>query len=193
VASQLHFDEYKAEVLPHEKLEMVDHLKARGHRVAVVGDGVNDAPALAAGDVSIAMGAAGSDVAINSASIALLNSNLDRIPFLIDLSRRTLAIVRQNMIVGVAFIVVFMALAGAGYVSPVLAAVLHIASGLVVVFNSARLVRCGEEIEQAEADLAASAASPPPTQPTSRSWKSSTASPPKATTIEPAYAVTEST
>jgi Cd2+/Zn2+-exporting ATPase len=193
VASQLHFDEYKAEVLPHEKLEMVDHLKARGHRVAVVGDGVNDAPALAAGDVSIAMGAAGSDVAINSASIALLNSNLDRIPFLIDLSRRTLAVVRQNMIVGVAFIVVFMALAGAGYVSPVLAAVLHIASGLVVVFNSARLVRCGEEIEQAEADLAASAASPPPTQPTSRSWKSSTASPPKATTIEPAYAVTEST
>jgi len=195
VAAQLHFDEYKAEVLPHEKLEMVDLLKARGHRVAVVGDGVNDAPALAAGDVSIAMGAAGSDVAINSASIALLNSNLDRIPFLIDLSRRTLAVVRQNMIVGVAFIVVFMALAGAGYVSPVLAAVLHIASGLVVVFNSARLVRCGEEIEQAEADLAASAAAspPPPAQPTSRSWKSSTASPPKATTIEAAYSVTQST
>lgn len=155
VAAQLHFDEYKAEVLPHEKLEMVDFLKARGHRVAVVGDGVNDAPALAAGDISIAMGAAGSDVAINSATIALMNSNLNRIPFLVDLSRRTLSVIRQNMIVGVAFIVVFMALAGAGYVSPVLAAVLHIASGLVVVFNSARLVRCGEEIEQAEAELAA--------------------------------------
>ncbi|MFM8708190.1 MAG: heavy metal translocating P-type ATPase [Planctomycetia bacterium] len=151
VAGQMHFDDYKAEVLPHEKLEMVDALKAAGHRVAVIGDGVNDAPALAAGDVSIAMGAAGSDVAIHSASIALLNSNLDRIPFLIDLSRRTISVIRQNMIIGGLFIIGFVSLAGAGYVSPVLAAALHVVSGLAVVFNSARLVRCGEEIEQAEA------------------------------------------
>ena len=151
VAGQMHFDEFKAEVLPHEKLEMVDMLKQAGHRVAVIGDGVNDAPALAAGDVSIAMGAAGSDVAIHSASIALLNSNLDRIPFLVDLSRRTIAVIRQNMAIGGLFIVVFMALAGAGLVSPVFAALLHVVSGLAVVFNSARLVRCGEDIEQAEA------------------------------------------
>jgi Zn2+/Cd2+-exporting ATPase len=151
VASQMHFDDFKAEVLPHEKLEMVDALKAAGHRVAVIGDGVNDAPALAAGDVSIAMGAAGSDVAIHSASIALLNSNLDRIPFLVDLSRKTIAVIRQNMVIGGLFIVVFVALAGAGYVSPVMAAMLHVVSGLAVVFNSARLVRCGEDIEQAEA------------------------------------------
>jgi Cd2+/Zn2+-exporting ATPase len=153
VAGQMHFDEFKAEVLPHEKLEMVDALKQAGHRVAVIGDGVNDAPALAAGDVSIAMGAAGSDVAIHSASIALLNSNLDRIPFLVDLSRRTIAVIRQNMAIGFLFIVVFMALAGAGLVSPVFAALLHVVSGLAVVFNSARLVRCGEDIEQAEAGL----------------------------------------
>jgi Cd2+/Zn2+-exporting ATPase len=151
VAGQMHFEEFKAEVLPHEKLEMVDALKQAGHRVAVVGDGVNDAPALAAGDVSIAMGAAGSDVAIHSASIALLNSNLDRIPFLVDLSRRTIAVMRQNMVIGGLFIVVFMSLAGAGLVSPVLAALLHAVSGLAVVFNSARLIRCGEEIEQVEA------------------------------------------
>jgi Cd2+/Zn2+-exporting ATPase len=151
VAGQMHFDEFKAEVLPHEKLEMVDALKQAGHRVAVIGDGVNDAPALAAGDVSIAMGAAGSDVAIHSASIALLNSNLDRIPFLVDLSRRTISVIRQNMAIGGLFIVVFMALAGAGLVSPVFAALLHVVSGLAVVFNSARLVRCGEDIEQAEA------------------------------------------
>jgi Cd2+/Zn2+-exporting ATPase len=155
VAKQMHFSEFKAEVLPHEKLEMVDELKARGHRVAVIGDGVNDAPALAAGDISIAMGAAGSDVAINSASIALLNSNLNRIPFLVELSRRTISVIRQNMIVGIIFIVAFLGLAGAGYVSPVAAAALHIVSGLIVVFNSARLVRCGEEIEQAEAAKAA--------------------------------------
>jgi Zn2+/Cd2+-exporting ATPase len=151
VAGQMHFDDFKAEVLPHEKLEMVDALKAAGHRVAVIGDGVNDAPALAAGDVSIAMGAAGSDVAIHSASIALLNSNLDRIPFLVDLSRKTIAVIRQNMIIGGLFILAFVTLAGAGYVSPVMAAILHVVSGLAVVFNSARLVRCGEEIEQAEA------------------------------------------
>jgi Cd2+/Zn2+-exporting ATPase len=155
VAGQMHFDEFKAEVLPHEKLEMVDALKQAGHRVAVIGDGVNDAPALAAGDVSIAMGAAGSDVAIHSASIALLNSNLDRIPFLVDLSRRTISVIRQNMIIGGLFIAVFMSLAGAGLVSPVLAAILHVVSGLAVVFNSARLVRCGEDIEQAEATLGA--------------------------------------
>ena len=155
VAEQMHFSEFKAEVLPHEKLEMVDELKARGHRVAVIGDGVNDAPALAAGDISIAMGAAGSDVAIHSASIALLNSNLSRIPFLIELSRRTIAVIRQNMAIGVLFIVVFLALAGAGYVSPVTAALVHVASGLIVIFNSARLVRCGEALEQEEADRAA--------------------------------------
>jgi Cd2+/Zn2+-exporting ATPase len=155
VAGQMHFDEFKAEVLPHEKLELVDELKARGHRVAVIGDGVNDAPALAAGDISIAMGAAGSDVAIHSASIALLNSNLSRIPFLIELSRRTITVIRQNMAIGVLFIVVFLALAGAGYVSPVTAALVHVASGLIVIFNSARLVRCGEALEQEEADRAA--------------------------------------
>jgi Cd2+/Zn2+-exporting ATPase len=148
VAEQLHFGEYRADVLPHEKLEIVDGLKARGHRVAVIGDGVNDAPALAAGDVSIAMGAAGSDVAIHSAGIALLSSNLDRIPFLIDLSRRTLAVIRQNLVVGAAFIAVFLTLAAAGYVSPVAAAFLHVVSGLIVIFNSARLVRCGEEIDR---------------------------------------------
>lgn len=151
VAGQMHFDDFKAEVLPHEKLEMVDALKAAGHQVAVIGDGVNDAPALAAGDVSIAMGAAGSDVAIHSASIALLNSNLDRVPFLVDLSRKTIAIIRQNMAIGAVFIVAFLTLAAAGYVSPVLAALLHVVSGLAVVFNSARLVRCGEDLEQAEA------------------------------------------
>jgi Cd2+/Zn2+-exporting ATPase len=134
---------------------MVESLKQRGYKVAVIGDGVNDAPALAAGDISIAMGAAGSDVAIHSASIALLNSNLDRVPFLVDLSRRTIAVLRQNLVVGAAFIAVSLTLAGAGYLPPVAAAFLHVASGLVVIFNSARLVRCGEDVERAEATAVA--------------------------------------
>ncbi|WP_428387508.1 heavy metal translocating P-type ATPase [Mucisphaera sp.] len=166
VAAQLS-TEYQAEVLPGQKLELVDNLKARGHQVAMVGDGVNDAPALAAGDISIAMGAAGSDVAIHSASIVINNNNLNRIPFLIDLSRRTHAVVLQNVALGGGFIIIFLALAAAGYVSPIIAAILHVVSSLVVIFNSARLVRCGEEIEEMEAkalkQVKASAPAPQPT------------------------------
>ncbi len=150
VAAQMHTD-YKAEVLPHQKLEMVDELKAQGHRVAVIGDGVNDAPALAAGDISIAMGAAGSDVAIHSASIALMNNNLNRIPFLIRLSKATSRVIRQNLCIGIGFIVIGMAAAAMGVFGAIFAAFVHVGSGLVVIFNSARLVRTGEEIEIAEA------------------------------------------
>jgi Zn2+/Cd2+-exporting ATPase len=149
IAGQMH-TEYRAEVLPHQKLEMVDDLKHRGHRVAVIGDGVNDAPALKAGDISIAMGAAGSDVAIHSASIALMNNNLNRIPFLIQLSRQTSAVIKQNMAIGGGFILLFLIVAGTGAIPPVMAALLHVVSSLIVVFNSARLVRCGEDIEQEE-------------------------------------------
>lgn len=155
IASQLHISEFEAEVLPHQKLELVRQLKDKGHRVAVIGDGVNDAPALAAGDISIAMGAAGSDVAIHSANIALMNDNLNRIPFLIKLSRQTTRIIRQNLAIGAVFIVVFMVLAAAGKVTPIWAACLHVVSGLVVIFNSARLVRSGEDIEHAEAQTLA--------------------------------------
>jgi len=90
-------------------------------------------------------------VAIQSASIALMSSNLNRIPFLIDLSRRTINVIRQNLILGGAFIVVFIALAAGGFVTPVMASILHVLSGLIVIFNSARLVRAGEAMEHAEA------------------------------------------
>jgi Cd2+/Zn2+-exporting ATPase len=150
IASQLH-TEYASEVLPDQKLKIVDDLKDRGHHVAVVGDGVNDAPALAAGDISIAMGAAGSDVAIHSASIVINNNNLNRIPFLVGLSRKTSAVVKQNLAIGGGYILVFGLLAAAGYIAPVWAAGLNVVSSLAVIFNSARLVRSGEEIENEEA------------------------------------------
>src|SRR5690606_9345033 len=129
------------------KVEFVRNMKARGYRVAVVGDSVNDAPALAAGDMGVAMGAAGSEVAIHSATIALMNSDLKRLPFLIRLSRSTRAVINQNFLFGVFFIIGGLTLAAFGYVNAVVAAIMHNLGSLLVVFNSARLVRHGEELE----------------------------------------------
>lgn len=145
VAAEMGCTEVVAEVLPEEKLNLVDELKRRGHKVAVIGDGVNDAPMLAASDLGIAMGAAGSDVAINSASIALMNNDLTRLPFLIKLSRQTTRVVWQNILFGVAFIVITMTLAIWGPLTAIMAAVAHTIATAVVIFNSARLVRFGEE------------------------------------------------
>ena len=146
VARDLGCDDVAAECLPAQKLELVEAARRGGERVAVVGDGVNDAPALAAGDLGIAMGAAGSDVAIGSARIALLNDDLTRLPFLIRLSRRTRAVIAQNLAAGVLLIGSGLVLSGLGKLSPVAAIVLHNLGSLFVVFNSARLVRAGEEL-----------------------------------------------
>jgi len=145
VAAEMGCSEVHAEVLPAQKLAIVDGLKKRGHRVMVVGDGVNDAPALAAGNMGIAMGAAGSDVAINSASIALMNNELNRLPFLIRLSRTTMRVVWQNLVFGLLFILVTQTLAIWGGLTPIWAAILHTIATAAVIFNSARLVRFGEE------------------------------------------------
>ncbi len=151
VAREMGCTEVQAEVLPADKLELVAALREKKHLVCVVGDGVNDAPALAAGDLSVAMGAAGSDVAINSATIALMNNDLERLPFLIRLSRRTIRVVHQNLLFGVAFIVVAWIFTGLGWVKPILAAGLHFVAAVVVIVNSARLVRFGEELHKADA------------------------------------------
>ncbi len=145
VAGELGCTDYKAQCLPQDKLAVVEQIKQEGHTVVVVGDGINDAPALAAGDLGIAMGAAGSDVAINSASIALMNDDLRRIPFLVEVSRRTRRVINQNLAFGVTFIVLGISLSK--FVPPAVAAFLHFASSLVVVFNSARLFRQGEELD----------------------------------------------
>jgi Cd2+/Zn2+-exporting ATPase len=145
VAAELGCTDFKAQCLPQDKLAVVERLKTGGHTVVVVGDGINDAPALAAGDLGIAMGAAGSDVAINSASIALMSDDLKRLPFLVQLSRKTRLVINWNLGFGVTFIIIGISLSN--LIMPIFAAILHFVSSLVVVFNSARLVRHGEELE----------------------------------------------
>jgi Cd2+/Zn2+-exporting ATPase len=147
VAAELACTDFKAHCLPQDKLAIVERIKKEGHTVVVVGDGINDAPALAAGDLGIAMGAAGSDVAINSASIALLSNDLTRLPFLVRLSRKTGKVIYQNLGFGIMFIVLGIAAGAAAWLPAIYAAALHFAGSLIVVFNSARLVRYGEELD----------------------------------------------
>ncbi|MHC4068565.1 MAG: heavy metal translocating P-type ATPase [Planctomycetota bacterium] len=145
VAAELGCTDFKAHCLPQDKLAIVEQIKGDGHTVAVIGDGINDAPALAAGDLGIAMGAAGSDVAINSASIALMSNDLGRLPFLVNLSRKTRRVIGQNLGFGVTFII--LGVSAFKILRPEIAAVLHFVGSLIVVFNSARLVRYGEELD----------------------------------------------
>ena len=155
VAAEIGCEEAQGDCLPQNKVEFVRGVKSKGYKVAVVGDGVNDAPALAAGDIGIAMGAAGSEVAIHSATIALMNNDLRRLPFLIKLSRSTRTVINQNFLFGIAFIIGGMTLSAMSYVPPWLAAIMHTAGSLIVVFNSARLVRKGEELEHYHPEPAA--------------------------------------
>ncbi|MEM9345905.1 MAG: cation-translocating P-type ATPase [Planctomycetota bacterium] len=150
IADALDLTGIVAEALPGEKLEIVQQLKEQGHTVAVIGDGVNDGPALAAADLSIAMGAAGSDVAINAASIALMNSQLNRLPFLVRLSHATKRVIRQNITFVMAYILAMVVLLSIGLVTPIVAALAHGVSSIVVVCNSARLIRQGEDLPELE-------------------------------------------
>lgn len=151
VGAEIGCEEVVGDCLPQNKVEFVRAMKAKGYRVAVVGDGVNDAPALAAGDLGIAMGAAGSEVAIHSATIALMNNDLRRLPFLVKLSRQTRSVINQNFLLGIGFVIGGLTLAALKYINPIVAAVLHVVGSLIVVFNSFRLVRSGEELEHYQA------------------------------------------
>ncbi|HXF10028.1 MAG TPA: cation-translocating P-type ATPase [Desulfuromonadaceae bacterium] len=160
VAAEIGCEEAKGDCLPQTKVEFVRAVKAKGYKVAVVGDGVNDAPALAAGDLGIAMGAAGSEVAIHSATIALMNNDLRRLPFLVKLSQSTRAVINQNFAFGICFIIAGLSAGAFGLIGPITAAVLHVTGTFIVIFNSARLVRKGEEMEHYHPEPAA-----PPSKP----------------------------
>ncbi len=141
VADELGIDEWRAEVMPEDKLEVVRDLQDGGFVVGMVGDGINDAPALAAADIGIAMGLAGTDVAVETADVALANDDLHRLLDVRDLGARAVDVIRQNYGMSIAVNAAGLIIGAGGALSPVLAAILHNASSVAVVANSSRLIR----------------------------------------------------
>ena len=149
-------DSIEAECLPEEKHQLIEGLTRGGRRTLMVGDGINDGPSLASADVGVAMGLSGSDIAANSAGVALMNDDLSRIPFLIELARRTRVVVAQNIIGSVILALFGLALAATGRLVAIgeagilLATLFYLIPPILVFGNSFRLVRFGEQIAEAE-------------------------------------------
>lgn len=141
IASEAGIDEVHAELLPEDKVDAVENLVERFEHVGMIGDGVNDAPALARASLGIAMGAVGTDAAIETADIALMSDDLAKLPWLIHHSRRTLAIIRQNITFSLCVKALFVLLTFGGYSSLWAAIAADMGASLVVVFNGLRLLR----------------------------------------------------
>ena len=140
IASELGADEVRAGLLPHEKVDAVRALGQRSRGVAMVGDGVNDAPAMAAATIGVAMGAAGTDVAIETADVVLMSDDIEKIDYVIHLGKRTRRAVRQNVLFSVAWMLFLVVIALSVGIPLTLAVVAHEGSTVLVVLNGLRLL-----------------------------------------------------
>ena len=141
VARELGIDDVRAELLPEDKSRVLEELRRTYGPVAMVGDGVNDAPALAGADVGVALGAAGTDVALETADVVVMGEELGELAHAVELSRRARTIVRQNLAFAVSVMVVLVALALAGRIGLTTGVIGHEGSTVIVVFNGLRLLR----------------------------------------------------
>lgn len=148
IAAQSEIDEVHAGLMPEEKLQIIENNILSGRKIAMVGDGVNDAPALARATVGVAMGGAGTDVALETADIVLLGNDLSRLVFAIGLSHETRRIIIQNIWIAGVVIVALVGSALAGITSIGSAVILHEGSTLLVVANALRLLNLKEPIIQ---------------------------------------------
>jgi len=140
IAKQAGIEEVNSGLLPEDKVAYVEKSRVT-HTVAMVGDGINDAPALASADIGIAMGVAGTDIAIETAGIILTTDDMAKVPEALRLSKRTLSIIKQNILFALAINILGIALSTIGTVSPILASAIHEGNALLVVLNSVRLIR----------------------------------------------------
>jgi Zn2+/Cd2+-exporting ATPase len=141
IAAEAGISDVYAQLLPEDKLEAIRELQAAGHVVAMVGDGINDAPALAMADIGLAMGAAGTDVAIETADIALMTDDLLKIPEAIRLSKATLNNIRQNVIIALVTVTLLLLGVLLGKVHMASGMLIHEASVMIVILNGMRLLR----------------------------------------------------